>query len=596
MRIFHFIKYDEHTSPGDLLPRAIGETILCLDLEDSIQDCFNPAITPELKKHYRKCFVSILRKMNALHTGIKLGVRINAADSAEYSNDIDALAAVNFISVIFLPKTKGVEQILDLQQQLMKRGVTYDEIIPVIETKAGMNNLEGMVSSEACHLKSVAFGHCDYNLDNGIYPFFHQHSRGYWTWITTMINILGPYKISLVNSPYLQLHNDSFFKEMLSVLHALGGGKIGQIVLNTAQSRICNAFVAHPGQFISFQITHTLDLRVPDNYANNFIKAFELNVEQRGVAIDDKGVLLSPQEYQASLSYQNKNYLTDINFTFVGGCFPVQGDILFEDLFHQVVRRRIEEAKKVKFNVNIIRYERFANSLHKISRSLDQHPIDVLTFSIRPEPFLRLVKFYYRYYDQVSKSKKWSLNLPWMNLANPEKFDLLTTPNGFPSAGMPGGSFTRKFFRQLNYMAGTLAGNEKFAWDLYEKLIKEVIHFCHQHNIKLILLGPPVPFRSGMGAKLSRKLVRQVKNLVSSSNAQFVDGAIGRKNDADWFDGNGIYASEKYHEVMADRLYRSLRTHGSVQGIPYDAPILVMPIPQSEMDTNSQMEQNEAYL
>ncbi|HZV43697.1 MAG TPA: hypothetical protein VFF90_04440, partial [Saprospiraceae bacterium] len=209
---------------------------------------------------------------------------------------------------------------------------------------------------------------------------------------------------------------------------------------------------------------------------------------------------------------------------------------------------------------------------------------------------LRLVKFYYRYYDQVSKSKKWSLNLPWMNLVNPEKFDLLTNANGFPSAGMPGGSFTRKFFRQLNYMAGTLAGNEKFAWEQYEKLIKEVIHFCHQHNVKLILLGPPVTFRSGMGAKLSRKLVRQVKNLVFASNVQFVDGAIGRKNDADWFDGNGIYASEKYHEVMADRLYRSLRTHGSVQGIPYDAPILVMPIPQSEMDTNSQMEQNEAYL
>ena len=38
-----------------------------------------------------------------------------------------------------------------------------------------------------------------------------------------------------------------------------------------------------------------------------------------------------------------------------------------------------------------------------------------------------------------------------------------------------------------------------------------------------------------------------------------------------------------------------IRTQGSVDGFNYDAPELVMPIPQSEMDTNSQMEQNPGY-
>jgi len=38
-----------------------------------------------------------------------------------------------------------------------------------------------------------------------------------------------------------------------------------------------------------------------------------------------------------------------------------------------------------------------------------------------------------------------------------------------------------------------------------------------------------------------------------------------------------------------------VRTQGSVDGFSYDAPELVMPIPQAEMDTNAQMEQNPGY-
>ena len=37
------------------------------------------------------------------------------------------------------------------------------------------------------------------------------------------------------------------------------------------------------------------------------------------------------------------------------------------------------------------------------------------------------------------------------------------------------------------------------------------------------------------------------------------------------------------------------RTHQSVGHLPWDADALVMPIPQSEMDTNKLMEQNKGY-
>lgn len=42
-------------------------------------------------------------------------------------------------------------------------------------------------------------------------------------------------------------------------------------------------------------------------------------------------------------------------------------------------------------------------------------------------------------------------------------------------------------------------------------------------------------------------------------------------------------------------IYDVKRTMGSVDGIPYDSPKLVLPIPQAEMDTNALMEQNPGY-
>jgi hypothetical protein len=340
-----------------------------------------------------------------------------------------------------------------------------------------------------------------------------------------------------------------------------------------------------------------LDLRVPYHYAKDFIRTFELHLEQRGFAVDEKGVLLSPQEYQASLSYLSKVHLPKMHFTFVGGCFPVQGDINFEDLFHQVIRKRIEETEKIRFEVSIIRYERFANTLHKISKNLEEHPIDVLTLSIRPEPFLRLVKLYYRFYDQVTHSKKWSFNLPWMNLVNPEKLDLLANQNGFPSAGITGGSFFRRFFRHLNYLLGAMLGNENFAWKQYEKLIKEMMDFCNKKNIQFILLGPPVSSKAGIEAMLSRRLVHHVKKMVSTSNIQFANGTIGQQHDAAWFEKNGIYAKEEYHEIIANRLYRAFVSLDWYKEdfIILNGMRLEMPIPQAEMDTNSLMEQNAAY-
>lgn len=69
--------------------------------------------------------------------------------------------------------------------------------------------------------------------------------------------------------------------------------------------------------------------------------------------------------------------------------------------------------------------------------------------------------------------------------------------------------------------------------------------------------------------------------------------------------GASVLAAVTLADILVERqrelafegfgIYDLKRTQGSVQGLPYNSPQLVCPIPQSEMDTNALMEQNEGY-
>jgi len=560
MRIFHFIKYDDQTSVDYLQSLAIGDVILCFDFEDSVDDFLVPENTPAVKAYYRKCFRKIREQCMDSEMLIPIGVRINAVDSPEYLADIDVLADAGFISTIFLPKTNHVDQIYELQQRLVTNGVKYGEIIPVIETKMGMNNLERIVKDGKTLVKNIAFGHCDYNLDVGHFPFFHQQSREYWSWASKMMAIMSPYHIGFVNSPYLQLKNDSFFKEMLFILHTLGGIDVGQVVLNRSQSKMAGTFCAPKKGFRSSHVMHTHDLYVGEQTASDFIQNFELHHRDRTFSIDREGCLLSPQEYKAAHSFlEDKAKLPEMNFTFVGGCFPVQGNICFEDLFHQKLRRRAKEKWGMNFNINIIRYERFVCTMDKIVKAHGQRPIDILAFSVRPEPYLRLVKLYYRYYDQLQGKRKWSLSLPFLKNSGPEKFDVLAIPSRFPSAGMKRGSRLQRGLRNLNYYFGSMVGNERHALHLYESLVKDVIRYCKLNGIELVILGPPARSKSGIEHNLSTRLEQRIKRLVSYSGAHLICSTEEGALDDRWFDEDGIYATEQFHEWMAYRISQVVR-------------------------------------
>jgi len=558
MRAYHYIKYNESTSLDSLLAHTDSKTTLCFDFEDSIQDCLSPANTTILKTNYRRYFDTIVEKCNTEIGTYTIGIRINAVDSPEYVLDLEIVAKLKQPITIFAPKIDSSIQILKLHDDLKKVGAGNNEIIPVIETKKGLDNLAEILKNSSTIISGIALGHCDYNLDTGNYPFFHQDSREYWTWITKIAELTKPYNLCVVNSPFLQLDNNEFFHYILYMLYAIGGNKIGQITLTQKQTSICNFFPDNIKNYTLPKLFNRLDQRVPLLYAEKFIASFEKSNNLKGFSIDNDRTILSPQEYFASKVFLHKIDFPEINFTFVGGCFPVQGDLPFENLFHQLLKQKLENSREIKFNVNIIRYERFRNCRNKIEEYKQNQTIDILVFSIRPEPFLRLVKLYYKFMDSSTGRKKWSLNLPIFNNVNPEKHDLLSFDARYNLSTFRDSSLIHKTLINLNYIFGLLLGNANYSQKLYLDLVNEVIEYSRMNNIKLFILGPPIRANTRIERLLSKRLDKFIRKAPTIVQDNFISGSEPIKN-GEYLFKNGIYANEKYHELIAERMLEKIQ-------------------------------------
>lgn len=557
MKAYHFVKYGENSSPGRLIAQCHSDTTVCFDFEDSIQDSFDPAKNSALKKKYRTYFRSIIDRHSSDFEKINFGVRINAIGSHEYEADLALLNGIKKISSLFVPKISGPGQLAQLQNDLKKTGLIYDEIIPVIESKAGLENLTGILKTDQYKIKGIAFGHCDYNADCANYPFFHQDSREYWTWVNCILQFTKAKKLRFLNSPFLQLGNDAFFREMLAVLYSLAGEKAAQITLTQKQTWLCNSFEGRNANTALPEIANRLDMRIPESYAENFIRSFEKNAGEKGFSVTKERRLLSPQEYSASLDQRRRNHWPEINFTFVGGCFPVQGNLPFDKLFHQLIKTKIESSRNVKFNIRIIRYERFSNCTAKIETANREQPTDILVFSVRPEPFLRLVKLYYRFYDRNSRREKRSVNLPVFGKNNPEKHDLLSLETAFNPGEIQDGSAMKKTLINLNYFSGMLLGNVNYALRKYLALVNEVIQMGKRNKTRVFILGPPVRTNTFAERILSQKLGSFMQKNLDIPEDDFIPGSA-LYEDGEVLFKNGIYAKEKYHELIAERLFTKL--------------------------------------
>ena len=147
-------------------------------------------------------------------------------------------------------------------------------------------------------MSKIAFGHCDYNLSIGTYPFFHQDSWEYWKWVAVLTSIIKQHNVQLVNSAYLDFGNEAFFCSMLDYLITKENLFHGQVTLTTRQSELCNHREKNELNFKKLLKNKNL-ISADTQVAYDLVKEIEANNKLKGLnKISDK--FISLQEYIAS--------------------------------------------------------------------------------------------------------------------------------------------------------------------------------------------------------------------------------------------------------------------------------------------------------
>lgn len=560
--IYQFVNYNANTSVDHFLNKKCDVKVFCFDLEDGIENKISSQVNAAIKSIHRKYLLQILTATKAAM--IKAGIRINTSAVEEQLLDIELLSGIKKIHSIFLPKTETEKQINILLEELDRENISYKELIPIIETKKGMDNVSRIVNASSIKIKKIAFGHCDYNLSIGAFPFYHQNSSEYWKWIQKIIHAIANKNITLVNSPFLELENDNAFKDMLSNLNFISARRFGQITLTYRQSQLCEEFDTSKKHF-DYKKNHRFHFNISIEHCKNLIETYENGNEGKAFTItDNPGRLISPHEYLAAKEMLTKIGLPDLNFVFVGGCFPVQHNITVEDTFHQRLKRKIESLSEVNFNIHLIRYERFSTCLSKIQTQCEKNKVDFLVFHIRPEPYLRLVKFYYKYLN-TSRKVRGSLNIPILKIVNPEKYDVFDLTRS-SVAYKPSESKIYKQLINFNYILGIAIGNKTYALRKYLELVNEIIIYCDKKNISLIVLGPPLRTNTKVEIQLSKGLHHFFKTKFLNTKVKYVNGnQTAISNEDAMFHANGIHATEKYHEWIARIIAKEILSKQKVQ-------------------------------
>ncbi len=305
---YHFINYDKKNLTEFINKISEKNSVICFDLEDSIQDLKDFQNNASVKNYHR----DLLRNYFYEHPDLKdisLGIRINASGSIENKRDIGLLEDLKdkrYFKSIFLTKVEDKNEIKDLEKQLEMNKINYEEIIAVTETKKGLKNLSEILSHTSGKFRKITFGHCDFNLDNEIFPFYHQCSQTYWDWLKFILFAMensGNKTIEFVNSPYLELGNAKGFESMLSKLKSLCNNNFYQVTLTHRQTLLCKDF-SNSGKE---GIPRREQKNCIKEYARKIVRDFENQKELKAFVIDESRTLISPHEYKAAVNYLNAN-------------------------------------------------------------------------------------------------------------------------------------------------------------------------------------------------------------------------------------------------------------------------------------------------
>lgn len=291
-----------------LLSRLVQKTEKCdsmliFDLEDTLYD------VDEIKSHDVKMWGrSELIEFSLLHRDLsfrkKVGVRINSITSNEFNDDITALSYLSKnwnIEAIIIPKVETVKELIDTLSLLKESGIQYKRCIPIVETIKGMKNLKS-IASHRC-VEAIIYGHNDYSLEMGHWPFLNEEEVNYWKIVSSFIQQIEKMGVRYIHPPIYSLSDEAIFTQIAIRLKKQCQYPFGVVTINSTQTTLFNKIANGNFDEEPLPLKTTSYSSQEKRMRAEYIKHRFLNRKERFIIDQNTKTFFSPHMYRAALSF-----------------------------------------------------------------------------------------------------------------------------------------------------------------------------------------------------------------------------------------------------------------------------------------------------
>jgi len=275
-----------------------------LDLEDSAQNPFSLEKTDQLKIQARNGLDSISKDLS-FKPKCKTYLRINGLNTKYFEDDIKAAISAfkNNIAIsgIFVPKVEDYFSIQEINNRFSHLDFNL-EIIPMIETMEGINNLPSILESDKKKniFSRIHYGHFDYCFDAKVWPFTDPYHKEFWEVIKNVAELVEKHKKTYIHTPFPFPENENLFwassfylKELFPALD------IWICTLNSELSLSSQPDIAPSLLFNDYDTSHTNQLKEAKVICKDFLSG---KANKRSFSVSN-GRFIPPHQYYAAQNY-----------------------------------------------------------------------------------------------------------------------------------------------------------------------------------------------------------------------------------------------------------------------------------------------------
>jgi citrate lyase beta subunit len=296
-----------------LIRSMVPGTMAILDLEDGYLDMRDPGKSRERREGGRKQLLELCTRSRGRTNGRPVAIRINAAGTDDFVRDLPVVREVadTFgLAAIMLPKVGSGEEYRDTLAALEDCRVARGTLIPMVETEVGLRQIEEIVAAAVTlGATALVYGHHDYCLDVGCWPFPNPGDQVYWEPVERVAEAAMGAGLRYVHPPEASLRDEVLLGRMISNLRGICGDHLDLYSAGMSQTaillRLTGESLPSAETFEPIPGLSPLGPEEKKRLAEETCALFEENNRQEHSFSADArtGRFISPHEYLAAIRY-----------------------------------------------------------------------------------------------------------------------------------------------------------------------------------------------------------------------------------------------------------------------------------------------------